>query len=90
MTEATTEPKPPLTADEKRAATGVTIVAINLHNYLARKEVIDRKRVLGDVAFLQEALSKWPDVTHFGKITKQLAEAAIAEAATDKRLTGKK
>lgn len=55
---------------------------------LLARPAIDKNRVLGDVAYLQTALGNWTDDgTHFGKITKQLIEAAIAEAATDKRLT---
>ena len=87
-TAPTTEPSKPLTADEKRAATGPVIVALNLHRYLIRP-AIDKKRVLGDVAYLQTVLSNWKDASLFGKATRQMVECAIAEAATDKRLAGK-
>ncbi len=87
MDTPTTEPAKPLTADEKRAATGVTIVALNLHRYLTARPTIDKKRVLGDVAFLQESLVNWTDDgTLVGKIIKQLVECVIAMAAKDKRL----
>jgi len=83
----TTEPKPALTADEKRAATGPVIVALNLHRYLIRP-AIDKARVLGDVAYLQTALVNWTDDwTLVGGLLKQVVVGVIAEAATDKRLT---
>ena len=89
MTTSTTEPKPPLTADEKRAATGVAIVALNLHRYLI-KPTIDKARVLGDVAYLQTALINWTDDgTLVGGLLKQVVVGVVAEAATDKKMAGK-
>lgn len=85
MTTPTTEPKS-ITPDEKRSATGPVIVALNLHRYLARP-AIDKPRVLGDVDYLQTALSNWKDDGRFGEATKKMVECVIAEAATDGRLT---
>lgn len=92
MTEATTDPKPPLTAEAKRALTGPVQVAINMHNHLrATAKRLDKQRVMGDVAFLQTALATWTDDgTPVCGVLKRLVEASIAEAATDKRLTGAK
>lgn len=85
MTTPTTEPKP-LTPDEKRTATGPVIVALNLHRYLARP-AIDKPRVMGDVAYLQESLSNWKDDgTLAGRKLREFVECVIAMAAKDERL----
>ena len=75
----------------KRRKLGVINIARRLHlAIVGTKNTPNRSKALADVAYLQESLANWKNTnSHFAKAVKAMAEAAIAEAATDKRLATK-